>query len=179
MNYANIKKHDVANGPGVRVSLFVSGCRHHCKECFNPETWNFNYGRAFTPSVMEELLNACDHEYIEGLTILGGEPFEPENQKTVLMVMQEFKKRFPEKSLWCYSGYTIDDLLKGELNTWHSQKKMTKDEHNTVLQMLGIIDTLVDGEFKIEERDLKLEFRGSRNQRLINVSEYIKEHGYR
>ena len=105
MNYATIKTHDVANGPGVRVSLFVSGCTHHCKGCFNPETWDFSYGSPYTAETEQAVLDACEPDYIRGLSLLGGEPMEPENQKALLPLLRQFKARFPYKSVWCYSGY--------------------------------------------------------------------------
>lgn len=164
MNYATLKKHDIANGPGVRVSLFVSGCRHHCRGCFNPETWDFHYGKPFDDGVLKELLDACDHEYISGLTVLGGEPFEPENQPTVLSVMEAFKERFPGKTIWCYSGYNFEtDILAAQLGPWGVTERI-----------LPLIDVLVDGEFHLEEKDLNLRFRGSRNQRVIDVKESLK-----
>lgn len=159
MNYATIKFHDVANGPGVRVSLFVSGCTHHCKGCFNPETWDFGYGKPFTEEVMETILDACDHPYIRGLSLLGGEPFEPQNQAALLPLVTAFKERFPEKTVWCYSGYDYErDMLAGKLGSWHEVQKM-----------LSCLDVLVDGEFQMKNKDLRLRFRGSSNQRIIDV----------
>lgn len=164
MNYATIKFHDVANGPGVRVSLFVSGCTHHCKGCFNPETWDFDYGQPYTDEVMEQILDACDHSYIRGLSLLGGEPFEPQNQKALLTLLQKFRERYPEKNVWCYSGYDYErDMLAGKLGDWHETKKM-----------LALIDILVDGEFHIKEKNLKLRFRGSSNQRIIDVPKSLE-----
>ena len=159
MNYAAIKTHDVANGPGVRVSLFVSGCTHHCKGCFNPETWDFAYGSPYTEETEQTVLDACDHDYIRGLTLLGGEPFEPENQKALLPLLRRFRARFPDKSVWCYSGYDYErDMLSGQLGDWSVTK-----------EMLSLIDVLVDGEFHQDEKDLTLRFRGSANQRVIDV----------
>lgn len=159
MNYATIKTHDVADGPGVRVSLFVSGCTHHCKGCFNPETWDFAYGSPYTEETEQTVLDACDHDYIRGLTLLGGEPFEPENQKALLPLLRRFRARFPDKSVWCYSGYDYErDMLSGQLGDWSITK-----------EMLSLIDVLVDGEFHQEEKDLTLRFRGSANQRVIDV----------
>ena len=113
MNYGEIKKYDIANGEGVRVSLFVSGCTHHCKGCFNKETWNFNFGKPFTIETEEEIINAMENEFIDGISILGGEPFEKENQKALLPFLKRVKKLFPQKTIWCYSGYTYEkDLLK-------------------------------------------------------------------
>ena len=164
MNYATIKTHDVANGPGVRVSLFVSGCTHHCKGCFNPETWDFNYGSPYTNETEHAILDACDHDYIRGLSLLGGEPFEPENQKALLPLLRAFRERFPYKSVWCYSGYNFEhDMLSGRLGSWAITK-----------EMLSYIDVLVDGEFHLEEKDLSLRFRGSSNQRIIDVPKSLK-----
>lgn len=159
MNYAAIKTHDVANGPGVRVSLFVSGCTHHCKGCFNPETWDFAYGSPYTEETEQTVLDACAPDYIRGLSLLGGEPMEPEHQKALLPLLRRFKERFPNKSVWCYSGYDYErDMLSGQLGDWSVTK-----------EMLSLIDVLVDGEFHQEEKDLTLRFRGSANQRVIDV----------
>lgn len=164
MKYATLKRHDVANGPGVRVSLFVSGCRHHCRGCFNPETWDFNYGKPFDGEVLDTLLRACNHDFITGLSVLGGEPFEPENQPEVLNVMRKFKELYPQKTVWCYTGYDFEkDILTGKLGPWEITE-----------EILSLIDVLVDGEFKLEEKDLNLRFRGSCNQRVINVPESLK-----
>lgn len=164
MKYAALKRHDVANGPGVRVSLFVSGCRHHCRGCFNPETWDFNYGKAFDGEALDTLLRACNHDFVTGLSVLGGEPFEPENQPDVLKVMQKFKELYPQKTIWCYTGYDFErDILTAKLGPWEITK-----------EILSLIDVLVDGEFKLEEKDLNLRFRGSRNQRVINVPDSLK-----
>lgn len=159
MNYAAIKEHDVANGPGVRVSLYVSGCTHHCKECFNPETWDFNYGSYFDGAAESKILQALAPNYIRGFSLLGGEPFEPENQKVLVGLLRHVKENYPHKTVWCYSGYLFDEhMLAGKLG----DPALTKE-------MLSYIDILVDGEFKLEEKDLNLKFKGSRNQRIINV----------
>ena len=159
MNYAAIKTHDVADGPGVRVSLFVSGCTHHCKGCFNPETWDFAYGSPYTEETEQSVLDACAPDYIRGLSLLGGEPMEPEHQKALLSLLRKFKERYPDKSVWCYSGYDYErDMLSGQLGDWSVTK-----------EMLSLIDVLVDGEFHQEEKDLTLRFRGSANQRVIDV----------
>lgn len=164
MNYATIKKIDVANGPGIRVSLFVSGCTHHCKGCFNPETWNFNYGSPFTEEVEEQIFNYLQPDYIKGLSLLGGEPFEPENQKALLPFLRRFKERYPQKTVWCYSGYDFEkDMLTGSLGPWEITK-----------EMLSYIDVLVDGEFVIEKKNPNLRFRGSENQRVIRVAESME-----
>ena len=161
MNYANIKKYDIADGPGVRVSLFASGCRHHCKGCFNAETWDFNYGQPYTAETEAEFIDALKSSYIAGFTLLGGEPFEPENQVEMVKLLKKIRETYPEKSIWCYTGYLYDvDLIpSGKVFTEVTQ------------EMLSYIDTLVDGEFIEEEKDLSLKFRGSRNQRIIHLHE--------
>lgn len=161
MNYGTIKNYDIANGIGVRVSLFVSGCRHHCKGCFNSETWDFNYGNPYTKEVEAEILEALKPAYIQGFSLLGGEPFEPENQKELAGLLQKIKESYPEKNVWCYTGYLYDvDLIPGgKVYTEYTDK------------MLTCIDTLVDGEFIEAEKDLTLEFRGSRNQRIFHLDE--------
>ena len=159
MNYATIKKNDIANGPGVRVSLFVSGCRHHCRNCFNSEAWDFSYGRPFTKDVMDEILDALDKSYISGLSYLGGEPFEPENRAGLTELSQRFKERFPDKTLWCYTGFEFEkELLKGAAG-----------DQGSVDLLLSYIDVLVDGRFVEELKDLSLIFRGSSNQNIIDV----------
>lgn len=159
MNYATIKSYDVANGPGVRVSLFVSGCTHHCKGCFNAEAWDFNYGKPFTPEVEDQIMAYLEPWYIRGFSLLGGEPFEPANQKALLPLMRRIREKYPEKTVWCYTGYDYEkDILAGRLGPW----EITWD-------LLSCIDILVDGEFHQEEKDLTLRFKGSRNQRIIDV----------
>lgn len=163
MNYATIKKYDVANGPGVRVSLFVSGCTHHCPGCFNKETWDFNYGSPFDSDVMNEVIKALEPSYIRGFTLLGGEPFEYSNQQGVLPLLREIKNRFPHKDIWCFTGYDFEkDILGNMVNKW--------PETN---EMLSYIDVLVDGEFVESLKNLSLRFRGSSNQRLIQVQESL------
>lgn len=156
MNVATIKKNDIANGVGVRVSLFVSGCRHHCKNCFNREAWDFAYGEPFTDDIQQEILIACDHSYVAGLSLLGGEPFEPENQEALIGLLQAFRETFPSKSVWCYSGFTFEELYEGSVG-----------EH--ALEMLSLLDVLVDGKFIEEKKDVSLLFRGSSNQRILDV----------
>lgn len=165
MNFANIKKYDVANGVGVRVSLFVSGCTHRCKGCFNAEAWDFSYGKPYTGETEVEILDALDKDYIAGLSLLGGEPFEPQNQRALLPLLRKFRERYPQKDVWCYSGYTFDsDLQEG--GRAHCE---ATDE------MLSMLDILVDGEFVEDLKDLKLRFRGSANQRIIDVPRTLRE----
>lgn len=165
MNYGTIKKHDIANGPGVRVSLFVSGCTHHCPGCFNQETWDFNYGKLFDSDVINEILEALQPSYIHGFTLLGGEPFEYNNQIGVLPLLKEIKNRFPNKDIWCYTGYDFEkDILGSMAEKWQE----TRD-------MLSCIDVLVDGEFVEAKKDLALRFRGSANQRIIRVQDSLRE----
>ena len=159
MNYATIKRNDISNGPGVRVSLYVSGCRNHCKNCFNPETWDFNYGEPFTREVEDVIVKSMDREYIKGFTLLGGDPFEPENSEALAPFLERMRKKFPEKSFWCFTGYDYEaDLLTGK-----------KGDIDTVMRILKCLDVLVDGKFVEELKDLNLRFRGSSNQRIILV----------
>lgn len=159
MNYGNIKECDIADGPGVRVSLFVSGCRHHCKGCFNKETWDFGYGMPYTRETEDEIIRLLAPSYIQGLTLLGGEPFEPENQKELTGLLKRVRKTYPGKDVWCYTGYLYDvDLPEGG-----------KVHTEVTDEMLSYIDVLVDGEFIEEEKDVTLVFRGSRNQRIIEL----------
>lgn len=165
MRYATIKKLDIANGPGIRVSLFVSGCTHHCKGCFNPEAWDFQYGEEFTDAVENEILEALKPDYIHGLSLLGGEPFEPQNQKALLPFLRRFKEMYPHKTVWCYSGYDFEkDMLTGNLGPWEITQ-----------EMLSYIDILVDGEFVLEKKNPNLRFRGSENQRVIRVQDSLQE----
>lgn len=161
MKYANIKKFDIANGSGVRVSLFVSGCTHHCKGCFNQEAWDFNYGEEFTEEVQEEIIKSLSPDYIAGLSLLGGEPFEPENQKSLLPFIKKVKAIFPNKDIWCWTGYTLEELLDSNISS-RAKCEYTSD-------MLKYIDILVDGEFKEDLKDISLKFRGSSNQRIIDL----------
>lgn len=163
MNYATIKFYDVANGTGVRVSLFVSGCRHHCKGCFNAETWDFCYGEPYTQGTEDSIIDGLKPDYITGLSLLGGEPFEPENQPALTALLRRVKTQLPEKTVWCYTGYTYDtDLAEGG--------SVFTD---VTREMLSYIDILVDGEFIEEQRDLTLRFRGSRNQRILTLENGI------
>ena len=164
MNYSAIKTHDVANGIGVRVSLFVSGCTHHCKDCFNAETWDFDFGDAFTDTQTEQILEAMKPDYIKGFSLLGGEPFEPQNQRVLVPLLKKIKETFPEKTIWCYSGYLLDTELLSE----------SRARCEVTDEMLVNIDILVDGEFVAEKKDLNLRFRGSSNQRIIDVPASLK-----
>ena len=145
----------------MRVSLFVSGCRHHCKGCFNAETWDFQYGQPYTEDTEKEILEALEPGYIQGFTLLGGEPFEPENQEELVRLLKEIKDTYPKKNIWCYTGYTYDkDLIEGgKVHTTFTE------------EMLSYIDTLVDGQFIEAQKDITLKFRGSANQRIINLNE--------
>lgn len=164
MNYATIKPFDVANGPGVRVSLFVSGCSHHCPNCFNQVAWDYAYGEPYTADTEARILEALKPEYITGLSLLGGEPLDPRNQRTVCDLVLKVRAKFPEKSIWCYTGYTLEaDLLSGKTG-----------ELPVVKALLGAIDVLVDGRFVEAKKDLRLRFRGSSNQRLIDLPETLR-----
>lgn len=165
MNYANIKFNDIANGEGIRTSLFVSGCTHHCKFCFNPETWDFNYGKVFDESVQEQILKSLEPAQINGLTLLGGEPMEPSNQKGLLEFIKKVKTIYPNKTIWCYTGYLYDTELLAPSRAYCPWTK----------EFLSYIDILVDGEFKIDLKDITLRFKGSSNQRIIDVQESLKQ----
>ena len=165
MNYATIKWYDISNGPGVRVSLYVSGCRNHCKNCFNPETWDFNYGEPFTEDIENKIIEGLKPDYIKGFTLLGGDPFEPENQKVLAPFLEKLRKAYPEKSFWAFTGYDYEkDLLTGKLG-----------DVDAVMRMLGCLDVLVDGKFVEDLKDLNLRFRGSSNQRIILLKPSLKE----
>ena len=155
MNYATIKRCDIANGPGVRVSLFVSGCTHRCPGCFNEEAWDFEYGRPFTQQTIDEILEMLRPSHIKGLTLLGGEPFEPENQEGLIAFMRRVKEQYPKKDVWAYTGYT-----------WEALQAAADPAR---LALLRAVDVLVDGPFLLDQRSLELTFCGSRNQRLIDV----------
>lgn len=165
MNYGEIKKYDIANGEGVRVTLFVSGCRNHCFNCFQPETWSFDYGKPFDQAAKDELFQALDHPYVQGLTLLGGDPFEPENQEALVPLLQEIRQRFPEKDVWAFTGYVLDqDLLEGGRL------------HGPVTDaFLSLVDVLVDGPFVQDLYDISLKFRGSANQRVIDLKRSLAE----
>ena len=164
MNYATIKKRDVANGTGVRVSLFVSGCTHHCKGCFNAEAWDFNYGEPFTKDIEDEIITALAPSYIKGFSLLGGEPFEPCNQVCLVGLLERIRAVYPEKTVWCYTGYDFErDILAHRLG-----------DGAVTNRMLKCIDVMVDGKFVEEKKDLSLRFRGSSNQRIIDVQESLR-----
>ena len=160
MNYANIKYCDIANGVGVRTSLFVSGCRRHCKNCFNAIAWDFNYGQPFDKQTRNAILASLEPEYINGLSLLGGEPFEPENQRALLPFVRRIREKFPEKGIWAYSGFTLEELLSPGA---YAHCEATEE-------LLRCIDVLVDGRFIKEKKDISLRFRGSSNQRLIDMN---------
>ena len=165
MNYASIKRMDVANGPGVRMSVFVSGCRHYCKNCFNQEAWDFEYGEPFTENEIEEIVDYVRGDYIAGLTLLGGEPLEPENQRGLLPLLRRMREICPKKSVWCYTGYDFErDVLGGMMS-----------EVEEMREFLSYIDVLVDGEYVEELHKPSLRFKGSSNQRIIMVQESLRE----
>jgi anaerobic ribonucleoside-triphosphate reductase activating protein len=164
MNYAGIKYCDIANGLGCRTVLFVSGCRNHCKDCFQPQTWDFSYGEPFDEKVQQEIIDSLAPNYVQGLTLLGGEPFEQENQKALVPFVEKVRAQYPQKNIWAFTGYLYDkDLVPGG-------RKYTEDTD----RLLSMIDVLVDGPFLVEEKDIRLKFRGSRNQRVIDMKETIK-----
>ena len=165
MHYADIKKVDIANGEGVRVSVFVSGCRHHCKGCFNPIAWDFKYGKEFNDQTIDEIIKDMDHDYIEGLSLLGGEPLEPENQEGLAKLVERVKEKYPNKNIWCYTGFDFEKDVMG---------KMCK-ESQMAQKLVSNLDVIVDGKFDETQMDKTLRFRGSRNQRIIDVQESMKE----
>ena len=179
MKYANIKKYDIANGPGVRVSLFVSGCKHHCKGCFNEIAWDFNYGKEFSSDVQDEIIAALKPDYIEGLTILGGEPFEPENQRGLLSfshgdheeqagrfaLIKRVREELPKKTIWAFSGFILDKEILG----------ISRANCEVTNELLSLIDVLVDGRFEEDKKDIALIFKGSSNQRIIDLRKTLKE----
>ncbi len=165
MNIAEVKKTDIANGEGVRVSLFVSGCRRHCKNCFNAVAWDFSYGRHFDKGFEEEILNALSPDYIAGLSLLGGDPFEPENREGLLPFLRKVRARFPDKTIWCYTGYTFEDGGIREPQVGGERAR----------EMISLLDVLVDGPFIEELKDIRLKFRGSSNQRVIDVKRSLEQ----
>lgn len=162
MYYGELKKCDIANGEGVRVSLFVSGCRNYCKDCFQPQTWDFSFGQPYTAETEQAILAELQLPYVDGLSLLGGDPFEPENQRELLPLLRKIKRDYPHKTIWCYTGYRLEDeLLRQGV---HPHCAVTEE-------MLSYIDILIDGRFLAEEKDISLQFRGSRNQRIIDLQE--------
>lgn len=164
MYFGEIKKFDIADGPGVRVSLFVSGCTHRCKGCFNPRTWDFTYGSEYTRSTMEDIIKALEPDYIDGLTLLGGEPMEPVNQRELLTLVKKAKSLYPGKTIWCYTGYTLETELQSD----------SRARCECTDELLSYIDVLVDGEFIEEQKNISLRFRGSANQRLIDMKKTLE-----
>ena len=160
MNYANIKTYDIANGPGVRVSLFVSGCTHKCKDCFNQEAWDFDYGKPFDQSVIDQLLGYLKPDYIKGITYLGGEPMDPRNQPGLLELSRQIRKLYPQKSIWCFTGYVWDRIPQVP---------------DVTEALISHCDVIVDGPFIAAQKNLSLRFRGSENQRLIDVPKTLAE----
>ena len=164
MNYSEIKNYDIANGPGVRVTLFVSGCTHRCEGCFNEATWDFNYGSPFDENVEQRILDYLAPDYIAGLTLLGGEPLEYVNWRVLLPLVRTVKEKYPKKDIWCYTGYRFEeDILDRFCKQWDDMR-----------EFLSYIDVLVDGEFIPEQKDISLQFRGSANQRIILVQESLR-----
>ncbi|MBO5473620.1 MAG: anaerobic ribonucleoside-triphosphate reductase activating protein [Lachnospiraceae bacterium] len=164
MNYSEIKKCDIANGPGVRVTIFVSGCTHHCEGCFNEMTWDFQYGKPFMEETISEILQYLAPDYITGLTLLGGEPLEYVNWQGLLPLLRAVKEKYPKKDVWCYTGYLFDkDILEDFCSRWEEMK-----------EFLSYLDVIVDGEFILEQKDISLRFKGSKNQRIISVQESMR-----
>lgn len=167
MNYATIKWTDIANGEGVRISLFVSGCTHRCKNCFNEIAWDFNYGQEFDNAVQDKILQELGSSFISGLSLLGGEPLEPQNQQALYPFLQEVKRRYPDKKIWCYTGFVLDET-DGTLTNKSKNTPQTKG-------LIRLIDVLVDGPFVEELKDIRLKFRGSSNQRIIDVKKTLEK----
>lgn len=165
MYYGTIKKYDIADGEGVRVTLFVSGCTNACKGCFQPETWDFCYGQPYTEETEKEILEALNNPFIQGLTLLGGEPFEESNQRVLIHLLRKVKEKYPDKDIWSYTGFVYEkDLLEG-------QRKHTE----VTDEMLSYLDVLVDGPFVEELKNIRIKFRGSENQRIIDMKETLKQ----
>ena len=164
MHYGEIKKTDIANGVGVRVSLFVSGCRHHCEDCFNKMTWAFDYGKEYTQATEDMIIGYLSPDYIKGLTLIGGEPFEKENQDVLLSLTERVKKELPHKDIWCYSGFTFEEITG-----------KSRAAGDTAAALLKNIDVLVDGRFEKDKKDIRLKFRGSSNQRIIDVKKTLSQ----
>ena len=167
MNYATIKWTDIANGEGVRISLFVSGCTHRCKNCFNEVAWDFHYGQPFDEEVQEKILQELNSNFIAGLSLLGGEPLEPQNQQALLPFVKKVKKKYPNKTIWCYTGFVLDEKT-GILKETHKNTEVTKE-------LISLFDVLVDGAYVEELKDIRLKFRGSSNQRVIAVQETLQK----
>lgn len=166
MYYAKIKECDVANGPGVRVSLFVSGCNHHCKGCFNQVAWDFKYGQPFTQETIDKIIKDLDKDYVEGLTLLGGEPLEYTNQQGLVPLIKQIKEKLPNKSIWCFTGFDFEKDVMGKMyNNWEETRELIPN-----------IDVIVDGKFEESKKNISLKFRGSENQRLIDVKKSIASH---
>jgi len=163
MKYASIKKCDVANGTGIRVSIFVSGCHHHCKGCFNTDAWDFTFGEEYTDEVEEKILASLDRDYVQGLTLIGGEPLEYVNQKGLVSLVKKAKEKFPQKTIWCYTGYKFDDDVMNDM-----MKKWPETE-----EIVSNLDIVVDGKYDDDLRDLNLRFKGSSNQRIIDVKKTL------
>ncbi len=159
MHYGEIKKMDIANGPGCRITLFVSGCRNHCPGCFNEETWDFCYGKPYTEETEQEIIEALKPDYIQGLSLLGGDPFEPENQRVLIQLLRRVRQELPKKDIWAYTGYTLEKLQE---DGFRARCEVTDE-------MLALIDILVDGPFILEQKNISLRFRGSENQRIIDL----------
>ena len=166
MNYATIKWTDIANGEGVRISLFVSGCTHHCKNCFNEVAWDFHYGAPFDEEIQEKILRELSSDYIAGLSLLGGEPLEPKNQEALYPFIKKVREKYPQKTIWCYTGFVLDEE-SGDLKEKHKNTYFTKE-------LISLFDVLVDGPFVEELKDIRLKFRGSANQRVIDVKQTLK-----
>ncbi|WP_449148483.1 anaerobic ribonucleoside-triphosphate reductase activating protein [Stomatobaculum sp.] len=166
MNYGQVFYADTANGIGARISLFVSGCTHHCPGCFNEETWDFNFGDPFTKEVEDDIIEHLRPSYIDGLSLLGGEPMEAQNQRALLPFLERVKQEVPHATVWIYSGYTFEELLDTENRRCHTE---------VTRRILELADILVDGKFILAEKDVKLRFRGSRNQRILELKESLKE----
>lgn len=166
MHYATIKWTDIANGEGVRVSLFVSGCTHRCKNCFNEIAWDFSYGEPFTKEIEDKIIRELSSPFISGLSLLGGEPLEPENQRALYPFVKRVKELYPQKTIWCYSGFVFDETL-GELTASHKNTEVTKP-------LIQLFDVLVDGPYVEELKDIRLKFRGSSNQRVIDVQKTLQ-----
>lgn len=164
MNYGQIKNCDIANGEGVRVTLFVSGCTNRCKGCFQPETWDFNYGQPYTQETEDEIIKLLEPAYINGLTLLGGEPFEPENQRVLVSLVKKVKILYPNKTVWAFTGFTLEQLMH---QAPHPRCEVTQN-------LLFNIDVLVDGKFEADKKNIRLKFRGSENQRLIDLPKTFK-----